>query len=505
MIYLLSLIQHSFSTVSLHNDCTPGLALLTHASSIIFGWFAAANIPAPPRRVASILFRAAFPKRLAKAIFSISTGLILAGSVTAAEIRVSATDNDSLSIAKIEGARLGDTVVIGPGVYRFRVYLTRSGSLDRPIIIRASDRANRPVWDLSGKAIADWTGSYQGVDRGRAIWQITGAHYEISGIVFRNGSDRGVGDGSGLRLKSSRQITIRDCLFQFNDNGIQGAGADTLVEFSEFDRNGLSDSLEYSHNIYIHGGDIAVRFSYIHDPRRGQNLHIRANRATFEYNLIARAKTYMADMMTCTMPPCDSDQYLLLRGNVFIQGNPNNDRQIFAIVNDQKAINAAFHLRMINNTLVGNGGDTAVVHLVNADKFLNRSQTVFLANNAFIGIAKVLSVDRAKLENWAAQGTGNWFSLGTHGMDAFENSVAGVAPGVRNLAANDLVPVAPSGLIGAATGVLPDLPDRELYFEMGSTLHWRPRRTVQDIGAFESTTTGEVMTYGNRRDRTRRR
>lgn len=446
-----------------------------------------ANFRYSAQTAISFLFTIAVSTRLLRPLCLFVIEIILTDPLLAAEIRISAKDNDYVNIAKIEGARPGDTVLISPGIYRFRVYLTGAGSLARPIVIRASDQTNRPVWDLAGQPTAFWPGSYRGSDRGRAGWQITGAHYQISSIVFRNGSDLAIGDGGGLRLKSSTHVTIRDCLFQFNDNGIQGTGTDTLIENSEFDRNGLPDSVEASHNIYVHGGDITVRYSYIHDARRGQNLHIRANRAIFEYNWIANAKTYTADMMTCTTPPCDPDQYLLLRGNVFVHGTPDNHRQIFAIVNDQETANVAFHLRMINNTLVGRNDKAALLHLVNTDKSLNRAQTVFLANNAFIGVAKVLLVDQPDLSNWIAQGTNNWFSLGTEGIDTIGKSFAGIVPGVRNIATNELIPVRPSGLIGRATGAVPDLPDREFYFETGSVPRWRPRNTVHDIGAFEST------------------
>jgi hypothetical protein len=381
------------------------------------------------------------------------------GSVLADQIRIAATDSDTVNIAKMERAGPGNEVVIAPGVYRLRLYLTGLGTEVKPIVIRAQDPANRPVWDLGGKAISAWPGTYTGGDRGRSIWQITGAHYQISSIVFRNGSDQSAGYGGGVRLKFASHATFRHCLFQFNDNGLQGAGNQT-VEFSEFDRNGLPGSSEASHNLYIHGGDVTVRYSYIHDARRGQNMHIRANRAVFEYNWIARPTTYMADMMTCTMPPCNADQYLLLRGNVFIVGSPRNTRQIFALVNDQRTANIGFHLSMVNNTVVGSGSAAALVHLVNVDPSLNRAQSVLLTNNAVIHVAQLLRIDRGDLRNWSAKGTNNWVSTGTTGTVGLTKTVVGTSPGLRKLAAYDLVPVAPSALIGAAADRLPDPPVR---------------------------------------------
>jgi hypothetical protein len=145
-------------------------------------------------------------------------------------IEVLANDPVAVNLAKLEGAAAGDEVLVAPGTYRFRVFLDRHGTAQQPIIIRAREADNRPVWDLQGKPVAEWIGSSQRSDRGRSIWQISGSHYRLSGIVFRNGTDGRAGDSGGLRFISSGPVTVRDCLFQFNDNGIQGASSDLLVE-----------------------------------------------------------------------------------------------------------------------------------------------------------------------------------------------------------------------------------------------------------------------------------
>lgn len=49
----------------------------------------------------------------------------------------------------IEGALPGDEVVIAPGTYGFRVHLTQAAPAEAPIVIRAMDPGQPPVWDLS--------------------------------------------------------------------------------------------------------------------------------------------------------------------------------------------------------------------------------------------------------------------------------------------------------------------------------------------------------------------
>jgi hypothetical protein len=105
--------------------------------------------------------------------------------ISAAGALINVTTNDTYT--KIEGANAGDTVIIAPGTYAFRVYLTKQGSPDNPIIIQALDPSNPPVWDFGATLVENAPGSYTAGDRGRGGWQFSGAQsYNISGIVFRH-------------------------------------------------------------------------------------------------------------------------------------------------------------------------------------------------------------------------------------------------------------------------------------------------------------------------------
>src|SRR5690349_13122056 len=91
------------------------------------------------------------------------------------------------SYARIESAKAGDEVVISPGTYAFRVYLTGLGTTTNPIVIRAQDPTNPPVWDFGATLVENAPGSYTAGDRGRGGWQFSGAqNYRLSGIVFKH-------------------------------------------------------------------------------------------------------------------------------------------------------------------------------------------------------------------------------------------------------------------------------------------------------------------------------
>src|SRR3954452_12342853 len=104
-----------------------------------------------------------------------------AGVAHADVINVTTAD----TYAKIESAKPGDEVVIAPGTYKYRVYLTQAAPAGNPIVIRAADPKNPPVWDLSGTTVDAAPGSYTAGDRGRGCWQFSGAtNIHLSGIVI---------------------------------------------------------------------------------------------------------------------------------------------------------------------------------------------------------------------------------------------------------------------------------------------------------------------------------
>src|SRR6185312_4815936 len=84
---------------------------------------------------------------------------LLAVPAAAAVINVSPADGNT-AYKKIEAAGPGDEVIIAPGTYAFRVYLTGQGSTSQPIHIHGADPMNPPVWDPGSAKVDDLPGSY---------------------------------------------------------------------------------------------------------------------------------------------------------------------------------------------------------------------------------------------------------------------------------------------------------------------------------------------------------
>lgn len=415
--------------------------------------------------------------------------LVLAWAGTARARLIAVTPDDDYRA--IEAAQAGDTVEIAPGTYRFRVSLEHSGTADRPIVLRARDPAQRPVWDLGATPVADAPGSYQAGDRGRGCWQVRGGHYRIEGIVFRNCVDHG---SSGVRVVNVPDVHIRDCLFQKNTNGVIGSGEDLRIEFCEFDHNGSALAGDAAaHSIYIYGGTLQVRFCYFHDSPRGQHFHVRSRDALLAYNWFTRPGSYSGDLMTCNYECGGAGteaiaQRMLLLGNVIVQGTPANGSQLIALLKDEATSYdgtgsaGTLELTLLHNTIIGTsrgaGKQNSLVHLRNdtVATHLHASDNVALNFSAF-GLAEAPGGG-----NYSVDGAGNWLSTGTadKGLD---RTVFGADPGLSA----GYVPQPGSPLIGAAADAAP-APEFEYYRDEKLSALGRTRAGARDIGAFESST-----------------
>lgn len=408
-------------------------------------------------------------------------------TVFAAVINVTTNDN----YTKIEGANPGDEVVIAPGTYAFRVYLTKQATTTNPIVIHAQYPTNPPVWDFGTTLVENAPGSYTAGDRGRGGWQFSGAkNYSISGIVFRHCRTASF-NSAGIRYyNGTTNLYIKDCVFTLNDNGLTGGtqNSQATVVFCEFSANGnlSASSSSPTHNIYVYGGYLTMRYCYVHDSVQAEDFHIRCRDSTLEYNWFARATNYEGDLMT------DDDfsgtgpftQSMTLRGNVFIQNTlPGNHSQIIALYNDAGLTNLTLSLRAIYNTFVGANTNGAFVHVSNADGTQMKAE---ISDNIVYGTRTPVLIENTNAAT--VTGVNNWLQTNAT-IGPLTASIQSATPGFRNAPVKDFTLTNTSVCIGAANPAVYGLPGREYYLNEVTNRLWRVRAAARDLGAFESTST----------------
>jgi hypothetical protein len=408
---------------------------------------------------------------------------------------INVTTNDNYT--KIEGAKAGDTVLIAPGTYSFRVYLTGQGQVTNPIVIQALDPANRPVWDFGTTLVENAPGSYTAGDRGRGGWQFSGAqNYSISGIIFRHARTSSF-NSAGIRYyNTTTNLYIKNCLFEFNDDGLTGGtqNSQATVEFCEFNSNGNlgASSGSPTHNLYIYGGYLTLRYCYVHDAIQAQDFHIRCRDSTIEYNWFARATNYEGDLMSDDdffgAGPGPWTQSMVFRGNVLIQNTlPGNHSQIIAMYNDESITNLTLNLRAIYNTFIGANTNGAFVHVSNADGTQMKAE---ISDNIIYGTKTAVLIENTNAAT--VTGLNNWMQTNA-AAGPLTNSVRTASPGFRSLAAKDYTLTNGSPCIGAANSSVYGLPGREYYQNETNSHQWRVRAGAHDLGAFESTSTASPV------------
>jgi hypothetical protein len=431
--------------------------------------------------------------RLKFSIYTLLSLCICAFLTQAATITV--TTNDTY--AKIEGANPGDELIISPGTYSFRIYLTKQATTTNPINIHALDPSNPPVWDFGTNLVENAPGSYTAGDRGRGGWQFSDAqNYNISGIVFRHCRTASF-NSAGIRYyNGTTNLYIKDCVFALNDDGLTGGtqNSQATVEFCEFYANGNTNASSGSptHNIYVYGGFLTMRYCYVHDSVQAQNFHIRCQNSTLEYNWFARATNYEGDLMTdddfSGAGPGPFSQTMTLRGNVFIQNTlPGNHSQIVAMFNDANLTNLTFSLHMLYNTFIGANTNGAFVHVSNTN---GTPMTAEISDNIIYGTKTPVLIENSNATT--VTGFNNWIQTNAS-PGPLTGSIQSASPGFRNLAAKDYTLTNGSVCIGAANASVFGPPGEEYYQNEVTSRMWRIRAAARDLGAFERTTTNSPV------------
>ncbi len=223
------------------------------------------------------------------------------------------------------------------------------------------------------------------IAQGKAIWVIGGGDVTVENIEF-TGARCPDKNGAGIRFEG-RRLTVCDCAFRRNENGIltwNQPYSELIVEYSEFDGNGHGDG--YSHNIYV--GRIAeftMRFCWSHGAREGHLVKSRAAATRLMHTLLdtgAGTASYEVDL------PEAGDALLL--GNVIVQRASSRNPILISVGQEAAALRPEAALRLIHNTVVNLGSPQATM------VYLGRGgpRMPVLRNNVFAGPGRVSNAGR---------------------------------------------------------------------------------------------------------------
>ena len=264
----------------------------------------------------------------------------------AATLRVGPTRTYTRIASAAAVAQDGDSVLIDAGTYVGDVCSWNA----RNLVVRGV--GGRPVLNANGQNAA-----------GKGIWVVVGGNFTAENIEFYGATCVDL-NGAGIRSDAPGYLVIRNCYFHDNEDGVL-AGADSmLIESCVFDHNGIGDPGR-THNMYIWGRSVTVRYTYTHRSVLGHNIKTRGQNNFILYNRIMDESdgngSYAIDVPDC------GRTYIL--GNVIEQG-PNTDNSTIVSYGAESTLNTR-DLYVINNTIVNNrtaggnfisiGGSTATV------------------------------------------------------------------------------------------------------------------------------------------------
>jgi len=268
-------------------------------------------------------------------------------------------------------AKDGDTLEVDAGVY--------------PADVAVWNQDNLTIHAVGGRAKLLASGA---AAEGKGIWVVRGGAMEVQGLDFV-GAKVPARNGAGIRFEKGR-LTIKDCSFTGNENGILTSGeadAELTIENSEFGHNGFGDG--QSHNLYVGRiKKLTVTGSYFHHANVGHLLKSRAaenhifynrltdesgGRASYELDFPSGGLAYVVGNIieqgsqteNPTMVSFGAEGYhwpkseLYLVGNTLADDFPKRGRWLAVKSVGQGAKDAAtatVSVMAVNNLLVGDGG-----------------------------------------------------------------------------------------------------------------------------------------------------
>ena len=220
----------------------------------------------------------------------------------------------------------------------------------------------RPKIDAAGRSA-----------EGKAIWVVKGNDTVVENIEF-TGAAVGDENGAGIRLEVGKNLTVRNCYFHHNQNGILTSWSVGIVqvEHSEFGWNGHANG--QAHNIYVGATErFVLRASYMHHSVGGNVVKSRAETNLITYNRISQETgdgSYELDL--------PEGGKALVMGNVIQQGAESVNEHIIEFGMERARANST--MLFVHNT---------VVNIRPSGRFFLQSPntTIDARNNIFAGKA----------------------------------------------------------------------------------------------------------------------
>jgi hypothetical protein len=267
-------------------------------------------------------------------------------------------------------------------------------------------QSNLTIKSVNGRARLQAHGN---IAQSKAIWIVSGNNTSISGIEFSGARiSAGLGNnGSGIRQQGNN-LTLRDCNFIDNQEGILGGGdttSDVDIESCEFGRNGAGDG--YSHNMYIaHVHKFTLKYCYIYAAVVGHEVKSRAKNNVILYNQIFDGGTGTASY-NIDLP---NGGLSLIMGNTIIKGPMAQNHRMIRY-GEEGLSNPDSELFVISNSMVTNLGSTIFVAVADG------AAPAIIENNIAVGGGTLVTGPNSTASNFIFNDTAFVHFVGPRNYD----------------------------------------------------------------------------------------